>query len=105
MPDVFINTQSLLNYIEGRLDTEEHSRIEQAVAADPFLRDALEGLHSLQDKQQLDQVVRQLNARLRLQVNKRRQHRRKPMVQPLWMYVLLLLLLVVIAWVAVSMLS
>lgn len=102
MPEATISSQSLLNYLEGKLDVGEHTRIEAAVAADPFLRDALEGLNAMQDKGQLEQVVVQLNARLRRQVNKRRLRRRKPLAQPLWMYVLLLLLLATIGWIVIN---
>ncbi len=102
MPQAAINTDTLLKYLDGSLNDADRVAVQEALAADPFLSDALEGLGQVPDKQQLEFVVAQLNAQLRRQVSKRRQRRRKPLQQPLWMYVLLILLLAVLCWLALK---
>ena len=100
MSDSPVNTEILLQYLAGTLDTAARERIDQARAENPFLADALDGLAQVENQQQLPFVVGQLNARLRRQVNKRKQRRKKSLKQPQWMYVLLILLFVIIAWIA-----
>lgn len=94
----------LLGYLNGQLSVEEAFRLESAMAEDPFLRDAIEGLSALPDKKQLQDSVLLLQMQLKTQVHarkKRHQHYLKPKLW-LWLAALVLIIMVMAAWWVLS---
>lgn len=101
-----VNEQQLLDYLQGNLPPDQQHFIEEILLDDPFLSDAVDGLAEIDSKEQVRQIMTQLNLHLRRQIrerNARRKERRrfKP-DKGIWMYILLLLLLIVLAWVIIE---
>jgi len=96
-----IDENQLLAYLEGRLSSEEQYVLEEVLESDPFLNDAVEGLAEVKDKEHLKQIAAQINQQLRRQIKNRKQHRRsktKLTEHWGWLYVLIVLGLVLVAW-------
>lgn len=96
-----IDEDQLLAYIEGRLSSTDQHAIEEALEADPFLNDAVEGLSEIKDKEHLKQITAQLNLHLKRQIKNRKKLRRsRPKLTEHWgwLYVLIVLILVLLAW-------
>ncbi|KAA5532202.1 hypothetical protein F0919_15485 [Taibaiella lutea] len=98
---IAIDENQLLAYLEGRLSSEEQHRLEEVLESDPFLNDAVEGLAEIKDKEQLKQIAAQINQQLRRQIKNRKAHRksRTRLTEHWgWLYVLIVLGLVLMAW-------
>ena len=96
-----IDENRLLAYLEGRLSSEEQHVLEEVLESDPFLNDAVEGLAEIKDKEQLKQIAAQINQQLRKQIRNRKQQRksRSKLTEHWgWLYVLIVLGLVLMAW-------
>ena len=94
----------LLDYLNGELSGEEAHLLESAMAEDPFLKDAIEGLSALPDKKQLQDSVLLLQKQLKTQVHarkKRHQHYLKPKLW-LWLAALVVIIIVMAAWWVLS---
>lgn len=103
-----IDENRLLDYIEGRLSSEEQHVLEEVLEADPFLNDAVEGLTQMKDKEQLKQIAAQINLQLRKQIKARKQHRKsrtKLTEHWGWLYVLIVLILSGLAWWVIKMME
>jgi len=98
--DKRIDEQHILQYLEGTLRPDEQHRLEAVMDQDPFLRDAVEGLSGMPDKQRVYQIVLQINKHLRKHSAIKRK-RMLPFIEQkllLWASVLILFLLVLLAW-------
>lgn len=100
-----IDEDQLLAYLEGNMSPEEQHVLEEVLESDPFLNDAVEGLAAIKDKEQLRQIAAQINQHLRHQVKKRKHHRRRSRHKLTehwgWLYVLIVLGLALVAWLAI----
>jgi anti-sigma factor RsiW len=98
-----VSEQELLDYLNGNLNAEQHHAVEMRLAEDELLRDAEEGLQQVKEKQNLDAVTAQLNARLAEQLKKRRKKTRKelPNQSLLIITTFIILVLVVIAFMVI----
>lgn len=100
-----ISQEELTQYLDGSLSTVQKTRVEEALANDPFLADAIEGLTAHGDPALLAHVTHQINNQLRYQVAQRRKTRRgKKRDLPnykVWISILVLLSLIVIAYFAI----
>ena len=100
-----IEQEKLLQYLNRKMSDEEQHAFEKQMNEDDFMNDAVEGLQSLENKNNIDLVVQQLNADLKKQLDKkkRRKEKRKLKEQP-WLYfsVVLILLLIVITWLVIK---
>jgi len=57
--------QKWLDYLDGKLSPEEQRKLEGEIAQSDFLRDAMEGLHPVENIVDLNAVVNQLNHQLK----------------------------------------
>ena len=100
-----IEQEKLLQYLNRKMSDEEQHAFEKQMNEDDFMNDAVEGLQSLENKNNIALVVQQLNADLKKQLDKkkRRKEKRKLKEQP-WLYfsVVLILLLIVITWLVIK---
>jgi len=89
-----IDNQLLMDYLNGKLSGEEKQAVEQLMADNDFMNDALEGLQHFDNKKDLDSYVGQLNATLQknLQKKKLRREKRRLKEYP-WTYLAILLIL------------
>jgi hypothetical protein len=74
-----LNEDQLMKYLQGKASDEELHAIEQQMSDDHFTHDAMQGLETFKDKQQLQQYVNDLNYQLQkyTKVKKQRKLRRK----------------------------
>jgi len=100
-----IEQEKLLQYLNRKMSDEEQHAFEKQMNEDDFMNDAVEGLQSLENKNNIDLVVQQLNADLKKQLDKkkRRKEKRKLKEQP-WLYfsVVLILLLILVTWLVIK---
>lgn len=90
----------LLHFIKGDLTASERQSIDNEMASNEFLKDAVEGLKLLKDDQEIKDSVLLLQKKLKEQTQTRRQ-RRHPALKPklwLWVATLTLLILLFVAW-------
>lgn len=94
----------LLDFLKGKLPEEEQKLITSELEQNPFLKDAVEGLKNMEDEQAIRDSVQLLQKQLKHLVQ-RRKSRRNTFLKPklwLWVAVLSLLLLIFIAWWAMT---
>ena len=100
-----IDNQKLMDYLSGKLSAEEKHDVEKEMSGSDFMNDAVEGLQSVENKNNIPSLVQQLNADLKKQLGKKkkRKEKRKLKEQP-WLYfsVVLILLLIVITWLVIK---
>lgn len=102
-----IDNQMLMDYISGKLSHADQHAVEEWLEQNQFAAEAMEGLAAFGSKEQLQDLVAQLNRDLKQfldQKRKRREERRwkdKP-----WIYLatILLLSLIIIAYIVISLL-
>lgn len=96
-----IDNQKLMDYLAGRLSSQEAFEVEKWMADSEFVNDAVEGLQQVQNKKNIDTLVEQLNNDLqkKLEQKKIRKDKRKLKDLP-WIYytIILVLLLIIITW-------
>jgi hypothetical protein len=72
-----------LDYLDGKLSTEEQNKLEEEIAQSEFLRDALEGLRPTDNDTvdanttHLNAIVHQLNHQLRQQLAQKKSRRKR----------------------------
>lgn len=66
-----MNEHALLKYLEGNATEAELRAIEEQMANDGFVDDAIEGLQAIGDKKKLLQLKEQLNQQLRKATSKK----------------------------------
>lgn len=100
-----IEQDKLLQYLNSHMSAEEQHAFEKQMNDDDFMNDAIEGLQSLENKNNIPLVVQQLNTDLKKQLEKKkkRKEKRKLKEQP-WLYfsVILILLLIIITWLVIK---
>lgn len=100
-----IEQEKLLEYLHKNLSADEAHELEKQMADDDFMNDAVEGLETINNKQNLDLYVQQLNKGLQQQLNKKklRKEKRKLKEQP-WVYfaIILILLLIIISYLIIK---
>lgn len=67
-------TIDYLNYLKGKAEMQERHELERELEADPFARDAMEGLESM-DPEHLEKDVLALHGRLRKRLSRRKRIR------------------------------
>ncbi|HVZ56054.1 MAG TPA: hypothetical protein VG870_05300 [Chitinophagaceae bacterium] len=99
-----IDQQTLLLYLQDRLNPEKKHEVEQKLLDNDFAGEALEGLKQFGDQQQITDLVDQLNRDLQKKLEKKKQRREKLRLreQP-WLYLaaLIILLLIIISYMLV----
>lgn len=96
-----IDQETLLQYLQGHLPAEKQHELEAQLLDSDFETDALEGLETFENKQQLSSLVERLNKDLRKQTQKKKDLQRKRYIQISFITVIaivLILLLVIISY-------
>ena len=100
-----IDNQQLMDYLAGKLSAEEKHAVEQMMAENEFMNDAVEGLETIHDKQGIQLFVDQMNRDLhkKLQQKKARKLKRKT-IQLRWIIaaVVLILAIVIATWLMIE---
>lgn len=100
-----IEQEKLLEYLNRNMTDAEQHAFEKQMNEDEFMNDAVEGLQSVENKNNLPLLVQQLNNDLKKQLSKKnkRKEKRRLKEQP-WVYfsVILILLLIIIAYLVIK---
>ena len=103
-----IEQEKLLQYLNRDMNDAEQHAFEKQMNDDEFMNDAVEGLQSVENKNNIPGLVEQLNAGLKKQLEKKkkRKQKRKLTEQP-WIYfsIVLLLLLIMVAYLVIKQLE
>ncbi|MDR3713671.1 MAG: hypothetical protein P4L51_12695 [Puia sp.] len=89
-----IDNQLLMDYLSGKLSGNEKHAVEQWMADNDFMNDAVEGLENIPDKKKVQVTVEELNRSLQKSLRKRkiRRERMRPKENP-WTYLAILVIL------------
>lgn len=100
-----IDQEKLIQYLNRHLTDEEQHTVEMMMNEDDFLSDAVEGLQTLENKENISLHVQQLNEGLKKQLGSKSRRRKKRKIedQP-WIYysIVIILVLIVIAWLVIK---
>lgn len=94
-----VDQETLLKYLQGQLSADEQHEVEKRLLDDGFEAEAVEGLQNISDKNQIPEIVKQLNSDLRKKTSRRKKSlfRREAKVEPWLLFTIVLLLLLAIA--------
>lgn len=95
----------LMDYLNKHLSTEEQLELEMQMTDDEFMSDAMDGLQEMSDSAEVPDIVHQLNAGLKRQLNKNKKKKRREYFKDgTWIYfsIVLLLILAVVAFVVIK---
>lgn len=100
-----VDQETLLLYLQGKLSEEKKHEVEKQLLQSDFEDDAVQGLQEFKDKEQLQYMVEMLNRDLKKRTEKKKKRREKMRIpdRP-WIYIsiLILFLLIVLSYVAVT---
>jgi hypothetical protein len=94
------NVDSLKKYLEGTASDEERFAIENQMADEAFMNDAVEGLQHFKDQQVLQQYVSQLNTELHKQTNKKKSRKQKRILKDQNLTILAIIAILVLCTLA-----
>jgi len=101
-----ISHQKLMNYLEGKLSPEEMHEVEKEMLDSGMTSDAIEGLQSVSDTGKLRNYEKDLQRKLKQQLQKRDKRRSAKKIKEMpWIYifiVIILLLALVAFWVVAN---
>ena len=99
-----IDQETLLRYLQGKLSSEEQHSIEKKMMDNDFNIDALEGLESIKNKNQIQSLITQLNNDLKKKTEKKKRakEKRNLSIDP-WVIIaiIIILALMVISYVII----
>lgn len=72
-----LNEDALKRYLNGTASAEERFEIENQMADEAFMNDAVEGLQNFKDPQLMDHYVNQINKEILVQTSKKKRRRIK----------------------------
>lgn len=101
-----IEQDKLLEYLNRQLTERDEHALESQMNDDAFMSDAMDGLQQMRNKQNLPEVVSELNSGLQKQIEKNKSRRRKRKTGPdasVYYTIIILLVLIVIAFVVIRM--
>jgi hypothetical protein len=99
-----LNEEELMNYIHDNLSEEDKHAVEKKISASGFVIDAVEGLKAFENKQQLNDYVKQLNKNLEKQLTTKKLHNEKRKIKELPIMLvsaLIILILCVVCYIAI----
>lgn len=100
-----IDNQKLMDYLSGKLSAEDRHEMEKEMLESEMLSEAMEGLESFQNKNQVSLLTEQLNRNLQKQLQKKNRRKGKRKLIDLgWVYltIALILIVAVIALIVIS---
>ncbi|MGZ5247716.1 MAG: hypothetical protein ACXWV5_11745 [Flavitalea sp.] len=101
-----IDNQKLMDYLSGKLSSQEANEVEQWLNENEFGEDALEGLQKVRSKEDINLHVELLNKQLGTFIRQKKQRRDRRKIDNLgWSIVaiLVVILLVVLAYIVLKM--
>ncbi|MBC8032513.1 MAG: hypothetical protein H7Y03_00080 [Chitinophagaceae bacterium] len=103
-----IDNQVLMDYLAGKLSAQQRHEVEQLLAENQFMNDAVEGLEHVANKKDISRIVDQLNGNLqkKLEQKKSRKEKRK-LADSTWTYVaiLLIIILAIVSFIIINQLN
>ncbi|HYH13951.1 MAG TPA: hypothetical protein VD794_01940 [Flavisolibacter sp.] len=99
-----IDQETLLLYLQGKLSPEKQHELEKQMLDNDFEADAMEGLQSMPNNQNVSFLVEQLNRDLRKKTAEKKSRRDKLRLKSdpwIWVSILIILLLIVISYVII----
>ena len=100
-----IDNQQLMDYLSNQLSKADTHAIEQNMADDEFMNDAVEGLQKIESKKNMQAYVEQLNSDLLKQIakNKIRKQKRRIKDQPYtYIAIIIILILLVLSFIVLK---
>ena len=100
-----IDNQQLMDYLSNQLSKADSHAIEQNMADDEFMNDAVEGLQKMESKKDMQAYVEQLNSDLLKQIakNKTRKQKRRIKDQPYtYIAIIIILILLVLSFIVLK---
>lgn len=97
-----IDNQQLMDYLSNRLSKAESHEVEQNMADDEFMNDAMEGLQIIESKKDLQTYVEQLNNDLHKQIGKNKSRKDKLKLKDqtnTYITIIIILILLIISFV------
>jgi intein/homing endonuclease len=93
-----IDNQQLMDYLSNQLSNIESHAVEENMAEDEFMNDAIEGLQSIENKKDMQAYVDQLNNDLKKQIakNKSRKEKRRLKDQPYTYFTIVIILILAV---------
>lgn len=86
--------EQMLRFLRGELDHEERHAFEKAMADDPFVNEAVEGLQEFNDPLKANLFADQLNKQLQKQIDKKSKRKFKRRLQEQnWLVIAILVIL------------
>jgi anti-sigma factor RsiW len=105
--DQDLNSQKLLDYLNGKLSEQEKNEVERLMADNPLLDDAMEGLRTIKDKSKLQAYVVQLQKDLHRYIQKKhglQEKHRLPQYSWVYLSIVLILVLCIVGYLVVRLL-
>ena len=99
-----IDQETLLQYLQGKLSTEQQHEVEKQLMENEFDADALEGLQNFKDKKNINLLVDQLNADLKKRTEKKKRFKQKLKLElepSVLIALVIILLLIVISYLII----
>ncbi|MEO6134204.1 MAG: hypothetical protein ABIP35_03560 [Ginsengibacter sp.] len=100
-----IDNQKLMDYLSNQLSDKEKHEFEKELIDSEMLSDAVEGLESFANKNDVSLFAEQLNKNLQKQLRKKKQRKeRRILTNMQWVYfaIVLLLLIIVISFLVIG---
>ena len=100
-----IEQEKLLQYLNRNMSDPEQHDFEKQLNDDEFMNDAVEGLQALENKNKIADLVQQMNADLKKQLEKKKKRKEKrKLAEHPWIYysIVLVLLLIIIAYLVIK---
>ena len=100
-----IDQETLLKYLNNQLPEDKKHEVEKQMLESDFTDDAMEGLHQIKDKQQIEYMVEMLNRDLKKKVEKKKMFRKKLELKQepgLYIAIFILILLIIICYMIIS---
>ena len=99
-----IDNQKLMDYLAGKLSGDDKHEVEKWMNENPFVNEAIEGLQSVKEPDQVNVYIQQLNTQLSKQLSqksKRRTHKVQINLTYAIAAILIVLILVIVAFMVI----
>ena len=99
-----VDQETLLLYLQNKLNEEQKHQVEMRLMENEFAMDALDGLQTVKDKQQVSYMVEMLNRDLKAKTEKKKKRRRKLELKDqslVYVAIFILLILIVISYLII----
>ncbi len=91
-----IEQEKLLEYLNNELADADQHRVEEILNDDEFASDAMDGLEQFENKKELQNLVGQLNAGLKKELDKKKKKKRNRKIpEQSWVYVAVVIILLI----------